>query len=259
MGRKQGGGRKYIYLCVVSLTVFVSGCIALREIPERREDRDALARAQVLLSQGDYEGSLRENQRVLSMGAKASGGDEALFNMGLIYAHAGNPKRDYLRAMGFFGRLPKEYPQSPLVGQAKIWVGVLQANEKLTQMLEKSKQVDGESRDALARAQELLSQGDYEGSLRENQRVLSLTANESPGDEAVFNMGLIYAHAGNPKKDYRKAMSFFGRLPKEYPQSPLAGQAKIWLGVLQANEKLTQMLEKSKQVDIEIEEKRRER
>ena len=128
-----------------------------------------------------------------------------------------------------------------------------------THMLEKSKQVDGESRDALNRAQGLLSQGDYEGSLRENQRALSVAANESPGDEALFNMGLIYADAENPKKDYRRAMSFFGRLPKEYPQSPLVGQAKIWLGVLQANEKLTQMLERSRQVDIEIEEKRRER
>ena len=142
MGRKQGGGRKYIYLCIVCLTILISGCIPLKDIPERREGRDALNRAQELLSQGDYEGSLRENQRALSVAANESPGDEALFNMGLIYAHTGNPKKDYRRAMSFFGRLPKEYPQSPLVGQAKIWLGVLQANEKLAQMLERSRQVD---------------------------------------------------------------------------------------------------------------------
>jgi hypothetical protein len=36
-------------------------------------------------------------------------------------------------------------------------------------------------------------------------------------------------------------------------------QAKAWVGVLQANDKLVETLEKSKQVDIEIEEKRRQK
>src|SRR3989337_2809851 len=43
-------------------------------------------------------------------------------------------------------------------------------------------------------AQKFLAQGDYEGSLKENQKVLSLFENTPPGDEALFNMGLIYAH-----------------------------------------------------------------
>ncbi|MBI4490212.1 MAG: tetratricopeptide repeat protein [Deltaproteobacteria bacterium] len=107
------------------------------------------------------------------------------------------------------------------------------------------------------RGQNLLAQGDYEGSLKENQKALSLSADQAPGDEAVFNMGLIYAHSANSKKDYRKALSFFSRLIKDYPKSPLLEQAKIWVGVLQANERLTQLIEKSKQVDIEIEEKKR--
>ncbi len=115
----------------------------------------------------------------------------------------------------------------------------------------------GETREALMRGQNLLAQGDYEGSLKENQKALSLSADQAPGDEAVFNMGLIYAHSANSKKDYRKALSFFSRLIKDYPKSPLLEQAKIWVGVLQANERLTQVIEKSKQVDIEIEEKKR--
>ena len=111
----------------------------------------------------------------------------------------------------------------------------------------------------LFRGQKLLTQGDYEGSLRENQKILSVSAYRPPGDEALFNMGLIYAHSGNPKKDYGKSLDFFKKLLKDFPQSPLAEQAKIWIGVLQENEKLTQMLEKSKQVDIEIEERKREK
>ncbi|MBI2987003.1 MAG: tetratricopeptide repeat protein [Deltaproteobacteria bacterium] len=109
----------------------------------------------------------------------------------------------------------------------------------------------------MLRGQKLLAQGDYEGSLKENQKVLSLTPDGPLAAEAVFNMGLVYAHAGNPKRDYRKAMALFRKLISEYPQSPLVEQAKAWVGVLQVNERLNQMLDKSKQVDIEIEEMKR--
>lgn len=114
-------------------------------------------------------------------------------------------------------------------------------------------------------AQKLLDQGDYEGALRENEKVLSLYDNIPPGDEALFNMGLIYAHYGYPKRDYKKSLDLFKRLVKMFPQSPLAGQAKLWIGILQENERLNREIEelkktikKSKQVDIEIEEKKKE-
>jgi tetratricopeptide (TPR) repeat protein len=111
----------------------------------------------------------------------------------------------------------------------------------------------------LGRGKDLLAQGDYEGSLRENQRLLSLSPHESPGDEALFNMGLVYANVKNSKRDNQKAIGFFNRVVKEFPRSPLAEQAKVWLGVLEMNERLSQIIEKSKKVDIEIEEKKRQK
>ena len=52
---------------------------------------------------------------------------------------------------------------------------------------------------------------------------------------------------------------------KVFPQSPLVGQAKIWIGLLQENERLNieieelkKTIKKSKQVDIEIDEKKKE-
>jgi hypothetical protein len=52
---------------------------------------------------------------------------------------------------------------------------------------------------------------------------------------------------------------------KVFPQSPFARQAKIWIGILQENERLKREIEelnktinKSKQVDIEIDEKKKE-
>jgi len=115
-------------------------------------------------------------------------------------------------------------------------------------------------------ARKLLEQRDFEGSLKENQKVLSVSGQNSPADEAVFNMGVIYAHFGNPKKDYSKSIGYFKKLLKEYPQSPFIEQARVWAGILQENEKLSQtiqklnqVIEESKDVDIQIEEKKREK
>jgi tetratricopeptide (TPR) repeat protein len=122
-----------------------------------------------------------------------------------------------------------------------------------------------ETRACLIKAQNLLDRGDYEGSLKENQKVLSLYGNVPPGDEALFNTGLIYAHYGYPKRDYQKSLDSFKRLMKVFPQSPLVGRSKIWIGILQENERLNREIEelnktikKSKQVDIEIDEKKKE-
>lgn len=143
MGGKPGRTGKYIYICIAGV-IFLSpsGCALVKEIKSRQEARESALQGRRLLAQGDYEGSLKESQKVLSLSPDGSPADEAVFNMGLVYAHAGNPKRDYRKAMGVFRRLISEYPQSPLVDQAKAWVGVLQVNERLNQMLDKSKQVD---------------------------------------------------------------------------------------------------------------------
>ncbi|MEW6616743.1 MAG: tetratricopeptide repeat protein [Thermodesulfobacteriota bacterium] len=103
----------------------------------------------------------------------------------------------------------------------------------------------------LLHAKELLRQGNYEKALEENQKALALSGENPPGDEAIFNMGLIYTHPKNHKKNFKKSLSFFQRLIKNYPQSPLTEQARIWIGVLQ-------MIEKSKEVDVEIEEMKKE-
>src|SRR4030042_5490237 len=118
--------------------IFVSlaGCAILKEMKAKRETHESLTMAQKLLDQGDYEGSLKENQKVLSLYGNVPPGDEALFNEGLIHAHHGYPKRDYKKSLDLFKKLVKVYPQSPLVVQAKIWIGILQENERLNNEIE---------------------------------------------------------------------------------------------------------------------------
>jgi tetratricopeptide (TPR) repeat protein len=116
-----------------------------------------------------------------------------------------------------------------------------------------------ETTEYILRGKKLLAVRDYEGSLREFQKALDLSPDTSSGDEALFHTGLIYAHPGNPQKDYGKSLGLFKRLVKDYPQSIWYEQAKAWIGALQEIERLNQVIEKSKQVDIEVEEKKREK
>jgi len=167
MGRKQIGAWKLFYLCIASL-IFLSlwGCVLLKEketVQFKKETVElkqesapidenlkaiskSLLWAKILLERKDYDGALKESQKVLDLSGKNPPGDEALLNMGLIYAHFGNPKKDYGKSLVFFKRMTTDYPQSPLAEQARIWIGMLQENEKLNQMIQKLNRVIEESK-----------------------------------------------------------------------------------------------------------------
>jgi outer membrane protein assembly factor BamD (BamD/ComL family) len=102
----------------------------------------------------------------------------------------------------------------------------------------------------LRRVDSFISRGDFEGAMKESQDILARSPKTPPGDEALLDLGLISAHYANPKRDYKKALGYFMRIEKDFPRSPLVEEAKIWTSVLQA-------FEKAKQVDIEIEEKKK--
>ena len=292
MGRKRPWARQYVYLCIACLTsFFLFNCATLQDFKKREEIRESILRGQKLLIERDYEGAINEYQKALFLSNHKPPEDEALFDLGLIYAHFGYPKRDYEKSLKFFLTILNDYPNSPRAEHAKIWVGVLHENEKTNQMIENLKQIfkeqekakqtiivvkepekpekpkqpepkteeHGEAREYLLRSQKLLAQGDYDGSILENQKVLSLPNPRSPKDEALFNLGLIYAHLGNPKRDSDKSIDFFKRVIKEYPKSPLVEQAKIWESVLREREELNQVIEKLKQVDIEVEEMKKKK
>ncbi len=126
-------------------------------------------------------------------------------------------------------------------------------------------------RERLARGQKALAQHNYQASLQEFEAAFSLSGNKPPGDEALLNMGMAYGDPENPKRDYPKSIAAFQRLAREYPQSNWAEAARIWTETLkeqeklkrsvsealQENQRLKQIVEQSKTVDAQIEEKRR--
>jgi hypothetical protein len=141
-----------------------------------------------------------------------------------------------------------------IIGEEKAYQNFHYGKEPLVQ--EDDEGVFKESQQALALD---------EGALKESRQVLALSDQKAREDESLFKMGLFYATSGNAKKDYAKSLHFLRKLIKDFPQSSLVEPARILLALLQENEKLkqsienlNQVIEKSKQVDIQIEEKKRE-
>jgi tetratricopeptide (TPR) repeat protein len=286
MGRERTWAWKYVYFCIASL-IFLSifSCTLSKDASLRKEAQEHLLRGQKLLAHGNYDGALEEYQKILSLPSPKYLEDEALFNMGLVYAHFGNPKRNYEKSLNLFLKILNDYPETNLLEQTKILVGVLleslEANrkfEKLEEMAkdkeerkEKFKQAgktrpEGtkfeeheESREYLIRSKKLLAQENYEGAIVENHKVLSLPERRSMKDEALFNLGLIYAHFRNPQRNIEKSLEYFNRLIKNYPKSSFVEQAKIWVEILEENEELSYQIQKLKQLDIYIEEMKRKK
>lgn len=286
MGRERTAAWKYVYFCAACLILLsLLSCAGMKQVFLRKEAQGHLSGGEKLLAQKDYDAALNKFQQVLSLHPPKPLEEEALYKMGLVYAHFGNPKRDYGKSLNLFLKILNDYPESHLAEQSKIWVGVLQANletaknfEKLKSSMRhreerrerlkeprKTKQGDTgfeeseEGRQHLIRSQKLLAQGNYEGAAGEGQKLLALSDPRSSKDEALFNLGLIYAHFGNPQRDIEKSLEYFKRLIKNYPKSPFVEQAKIWVGILEENEELNYLIQNLKQVDIDVEEMKRSR
>ena len=162
----------------------------------------------------------------------------------------------------------KEHPIEPpmLLEFEPIQPAVEQAQPKKEQQRDDSKEL-------LLQGQKLLAMGQFDASIKENLKVLSIAPNGPPGDEAMFTIGLIYANPKYQKKDYGKSITSLTRIIKEFPQSRWSGQARILLDIIQENEKLKRIsaeanqeneklksiIEQSKKVDLEVEEKKREK
>jgi Skp family chaperone for outer membrane proteins len=129
----------------------------------------------------------------------------------------------------------------------------------------------------------LQTPANFDIALKENQAALG--QNKPAPDIALFNIGVILAHPSNPKKDSSRALLSFKALVKEHPQSALLEPSKTWIQVLELQqevdaerrnlaeekralsrdrealarerEKLDYANQKSLQLDLEIEKRRR--
>ncbi len=215
MGRKFFRTWKHILLCITGITFLLfSGCATYKELLTRHNAKKSLSHSKELFAKGDFEGSLDENRKVLSVFVKGPPGDEALFNIALIYTHYANPEKDYKTSLFYFQTLINNYPKSNLVTQANIWVNMLDSINKSSNKTPPANEIKKETEEValkeiirdpkktnvhLMQSQKLLSEGNFKASIMESRKVLEMKAASDFKDDALFNIALIYAHYNNPE------------------------------------------------------------
>jgi hypothetical protein len=115
-------------------------------------------------------------------------------------------------------------------------------------------------RDALHAGNRLLTEGDFDGSLRVFEHIALVAGDRPPADAAVYKSGLVYAHPKNPKRDLHKAMTAFSQVASSYPATVWGEEARVWIEVLkeaeQSKKKIEQSREAMEKSQLELEKNR---
>ncbi|MBI3300837.1 MAG: hypothetical protein HYZ72_01975 [Deltaproteobacteria bacterium] len=127
--------------------------------------------------------------------------------------------------------------------------------------------------------QRVMENGNYAEFLAENERRLQTCGAEQGCDVVLFNLGFAYAYPQSPYRDLAKALQRFSELRVKYPQSPLAVQGQAWMALINeylaleesqrklqtdlrnkeaAVRTLQERLNRSRDIDIEMQKKERE-
>lgn len=128
------GKRFRVYLAGCLLTVLLLGSCTYTTPPGREVEQPTtalrhLARGECLLIRGDYRGTRRHAEHVLSK-LPGEADDQALYLLGLALFHPDNPERDAHGAVVAFQRIVAEYPHSTRVADARTWLAVTARLEK---------------------------------------------------------------------------------------------------------------------------------
>ncbi|MGE5840651.1 MAG: tetratricopeptide repeat protein, partial [Deltaproteobacteria bacterium] len=105
-------------------------------------------------------------------------------------------------------------------------------------------------------AKRLLSNGQFSASEQKTSIVLQAFPKEL-GDEALFQLGLVYSHPENPAADYEKSRRFFERVLIQYPDSSRRDEAKAFRFALSRiadnDEKILTLEEKIRRLELSSE------
>lgn len=129
MGGERTWKRKHVFFCFaccLNVLMGLSGCLhPVRQWQAKQDMREA----ESLMASGAYEASLHASLKVLEAHSSTLG-DEALFHIGLLYAHPENPGADRARATASFERILNEFPLSKKKEEARLWVLILRSKDK---------------------------------------------------------------------------------------------------------------------------------
>jgi hypothetical protein len=121
MGTKQTGRGQYLFLhlaCLGLLPFVIFGCL---HFSKKLQGQQLLEEGMGQMVSRQYEASMAKNLTVLN-NFPHSLADQALFQIGLLYAHPENPNQNYEKSLESFNKISSEFSESRLRHQAKLWV-----------------------------------------------------------------------------------------------------------------------------------------
>jgi TolA-binding protein len=235
---------------------------ALRAHQQLEQYRESMA-------DGFFETIIEQSEQVLEENETEPPADVALYVLGEVYAHHDFAGRDYALSQYYFERLVENFPDSNLTSEAKTYINLFETiaerekevtaatSEKEATAAEKKssqkeKPIEKEEKSAsVAKSRQIVDNNDFAEAVQRNLQILEESGKKKPADEALYNLGLIYAHVDNPAKDYQKSQTYFNVLTEQFPDSDWAEEARIWLGLFET-------IEKIQQIDIEIEQQKKD-
>jgi hypothetical protein len=121
MGTKQIGKRKYIFLhfaCLGLLPLVIFGCL---HFSKKLQGQQLLEESMEQMVRRQYKASMAKNLTVLN-NFPNSLADQALFQIGLLYANPENPDQNYEKSLGSFNKIINDRSESRIRQQAQLWV-----------------------------------------------------------------------------------------------------------------------------------------
>ena len=109
-GKMQRGTGKYLrlfFVCIMITPILICSC---SHFDEGGQVRSISREANDFFNQGKYEAALSKYQQIIEKHSAES--DRVLFEMGIIYAHPRNEKKDYQKSLQCFQKIVKDYPDS---------------------------------------------------------------------------------------------------------------------------------------------------
>jgi hypothetical protein len=125
MGTKQTRKRKYFFLhlaCLGLLPFVIFGCL---HFSKKLQGQKLLEEGMAEMADRQYEASMAKNLTVLN-NFPHSLADQALFQMGLLYAHPENPNKNYQKSLGAFNKILNGFSESRLRHQTQLWVLIVE-------------------------------------------------------------------------------------------------------------------------------------
>jgi len=103
-------------------------------------------------------------------------------------------------------------------------IGLVGCAQKLQQV---------EVREPLFAPQSAIQSGEYRAFLEENQKLLLQCPLSNSCEAPLFNIGVVHAYSKSPFYDRSKALHYFDQLARDYPHSPLAYEAMVWIDLIE--------------------------